>query len=889
MRINTNIASITAQEAATNTNKSIGAALEKLSTGLRINKASDDASGLAIADKLRTQATSINQGVSNGNSAVTLLQIADKSMAEQSNILNTIKAKLIQANTDTTSADGKESIRKDIKKLLEQLDNIAEQTNYNGNFLLQEKASSQDASSQVNFQIGEANTDIISNSAIQSNTKGLGSKTVYSAGNENNTIVSGSSLTLASTGTISLTAKASDGSHVAETLKLSGDVDSVELKTGMVLSGMDASTQAAFVAQLTGGVGTDYTQSGNTFTMLKDAKLDLSTVDSVTATLTTPAEAPSKFTSVVGDIITASSTNKDSDLAKALVDDTKFTDNKNGTYTARTVGDITLEAGESVNFDRASKATAFVTDAQLTLTADAVAGSQFAIALADTNKFSLESGTAGTTGAVYKAKAPAGTINIAANETFKIDTPTDTGAIKVGDMITLKENTVAGSALATALADRTKFEKISGTEGQKDAVYKSLLDTNGGISLKATESLSKAVATQVDIGGATPKIEAGSTITLNADVVAGSDLANQLNNASVSGQKKFDYVANTGNGVGTVGAEYTVKKDFTTNNLKIVDTESITITKAIAITDNIGTQTGEILNAKLDGNDLDVGTNNALTLKSPANGVARASSPVILEFDVKAKLATDTFDYKTGDTIKVTDDKTKTGTTKSLVESGDFIDNGDGSYTATKDAANGKGILFDEIGDIISVKRTVGSTETPVTTAGLAATDIERIASDVIGTSATSTVSPSDPISVDLTTNSTMKVENNGKTSDTLSITGKEEISNGGTQLSALAAVGNGEMTSALASSFQAVVDDAITDLNAFRGDIGSTQNQVESAVRNLMTQSTNVRAAESIIRDVDYASESANFNKQNIIAQAGTYAISQANASAQNVLRLLQ
>ena len=389
MRINTNIASITAQEAATNTNKSIGAALEKLSTGLRINKASDDASGLAIADKLRTQATSINQGVSNGNSAVTLLQIADKSMAEQSNILNTIKAKLIQANTDTTSADGKESIRKDIKKLLEQLDNIAEQTNYNGNFLLQEKASSQDASSQVNFQIGEANTDIISNSAIQSNTKGLGSKTVYSAGNENNTIVSGSSLTLASTGTISLTAKASDGSHVAETLKLSGDVDSVELKTGMVLSGMDASTQAAFVAQLTGGVGTDYTQSGNTFTMLKDAKLDLSTVDSVTATLTTPAEAPSKFTSVAGDIITASSTNKDSDLAKALVDDTKFTDNQNGTYTAKTADTITLEAGESVNFERASQATTFATGAQLTLSADAVAGSQFASALASTNKFTL--------------------------------------------------------------------------------------------------------------------------------------------------------------------------------------------------------------------------------------------------------------------------------------------------------------------------------------------------------------------------------------------------------------------------------------------------------------------------------------------------------------------
>ena len=55
------------------------------------------------------------------------------------------------------------------------------------------------------------------------------------------------------------------------------------------------------------------------------------------------------------------------------------------------------------------------------------------------------------------------------------------------------------------------------------------------------------------------------------------------------------------------------------------------------------------------------------------------------------------------------------------------------------------------------------------------------------------------------------------------------------------------------------------------------------------MTQSTNIKAAESVIRDVDYAEESANFNKLNIISQAGSYAISQSNAVSQNVLRLLQ
>ena len=96
-------------------------------------------------------------------------------------------------------------------------------------------------------------------------------------------------------------------------------------------------------------------------------------------------------------------------------------------------------------------------------------------------------------------------------------------------------------------------------------------------------------------------------------------------------------------------------------------------------------------------------------------------------------------------------------------------------------------------------------------------------------------------------------------------------------------------MNQGVASNQQSIIDDAITTLNGYRGDIGSTQNQVESAVRNLMTQATNVKAAESIIRDVDYAQESANFNKQNIIAQAGSYAISQANAVQQNVSRLLQ
>jgi len=176
MRINTNVASLTAQEASRNVGKNLNASLEKLSSGLAINKASDDASGMAIADKLRTQASSIKQSISNANSAVSLLQIADKAMAEQSNILDIIKTKLIQAKTSTTSDDGRTAILKDIQKLVTQLDMIATQTNYNGVTLLNNSSTAINASGSLplTFQVGELSGNTITSATAVSNSKVYG-------------------------------------------------------------------------------------------------------------------------------------------------------------------------------------------------------------------------------------------------------------------------------------------------------------------------------------------------------------------------------------------------------------------------------------------------------------------------------------------------------------------------------------------------------------------------------------------------------------------------------------------------------------------------------------------------------------------------------------------
>lgn len=139
-----------------NNNKTLGTSLEKLSTGLRINKASDNASGLAISDKLRTQASGIKQGIDNANSAIAMMNIADKAMGELSNILDIIKAKTIQMNTDTTSNKGREIIKTDILKLIESYDNVVCGTSYNKTPLLNGCATPFD------FQVGDDSNEIVS-------------------------------------------------------------------------------------------------------------------------------------------------------------------------------------------------------------------------------------------------------------------------------------------------------------------------------------------------------------------------------------------------------------------------------------------------------------------------------------------------------------------------------------------------------------------------------------------------------------------------------------------------------------------------------------------------------------------------------------------------------
>jgi len=136
LRINTNVAALQAHKSMINNDLRLNSSLERLSTGLRINKAADDAAGMQIADSLKAQHLGIGQAVRNANDGISIVQTADGALQESINIVNTIKTKAIQAASDGQTVNTRKAIQADIDKLMEELDTIAKTTSFNGQKLL---------------------------------------------------------------------------------------------------------------------------------------------------------------------------------------------------------------------------------------------------------------------------------------------------------------------------------------------------------------------------------------------------------------------------------------------------------------------------------------------------------------------------------------------------------------------------------------------------------------------------------------------------------------------------------------------------------------------------------------------------------------------------------
>jgi len=180
--INTNIASLNAQRNLTSSQNAVNTALQRLSTGLRINSAKDDAAGLAISERMTTQINGLNQAMRNANDGISLAQTAEGALSQIANNLQRIRELAVQSRNATNSDSDRLALQKEVAQLTAEIDRVAKDTSFNGINLLDGSFTSK------SFQVGaNAGQRISIDNIINANSAQLGKS--YFATTDASTVV----------------------------------------------------------------------------------------------------------------------------------------------------------------------------------------------------------------------------------------------------------------------------------------------------------------------------------------------------------------------------------------------------------------------------------------------------------------------------------------------------------------------------------------------------------------------------------------------------------------------------------------------------------------------------------------------------------------------------
>ena len=150
--VNTNINASVAQNALARNERAMNTAMERLSTGQRINSASDDAAGLAISSRMTSQIRGLEAGIRNANDAISMISTADGALIEITNMLQRMRELALQAGTGTTTSADRDYLNQEYKNLILEIERIAQNTQWNGKSILEGTANG--SSSTVKFQVG---------------------------------------------------------------------------------------------------------------------------------------------------------------------------------------------------------------------------------------------------------------------------------------------------------------------------------------------------------------------------------------------------------------------------------------------------------------------------------------------------------------------------------------------------------------------------------------------------------------------------------------------------------------------------------------------------------------------------------------------------------------
>jgi len=889
--INTNVGALTARTYALQANDSMQKSMERLSSGLRINSAADDAAGLAVANKMESQLRGINVAIRNSQDGISLVQTAESGMSEISNMVIRMRELAVQMNNGVYSDADRANAQLEVSALLAEVDKIASNTAFNDVKVL-------DGTYSKDIRAGNTNAEVITVTIDRMNTDTIGGNYITTAKAD--------------------AAKTSNTSLTSTTKVSVREGDAISLAASTALSGEFANTAGTFVNTYSGGTysisGTDAAKfkinsssglvelANNVATLDFETKVDADTdgvykfdvtysktvsgtthtfVDSVELTVT-DSTAPNTNTAQSGTtaMTTAEAATGALTLAASTNTSAKFKEfvaaNAGGSYSlgGADAGNFSVTANtgaitnsSALNFE-APSATAGGNVHSFDIVYTALSGVTFtesvALTVTDSN---LDTGTSPVTNVVSDV-ATAGKTKIAA---------------------TVDSTTNGGLQFDLSASGANGWDKLSSgaktfllAEGFSSAAL--VAGTNTGAALNADN-------TNIDLSSA---LATGATSTITVDITGG-------NGGTFREKLTFDITQTANGGAESFGAKSAVAGD-------VLDTAS-------TASFNGGTSGGEALNidltagakfAKLNAfSTAHSGGTYAVSLTSQVGGVntftlGSNGTSVNLAKGHGAGTHTATVTYTQGGNIftqnisivttAAADPTANAANTATVTTSAD-------SATATRDSTEvktGKSSLtfvearegsIKSIGTnkVLSAALDTFASAHPKGTFTVTGTDKDLFTIDA------TTGDVKTKANVDFETKSSYALnvvytQGTNVYTETVDITVIDSATDAGTHLADV-----NLSTASGSSTAVTILDKALSQISSSQAKLGAIQNRLQHNIDNLSMASMLTETARGRVVDADFAKETSELSKQQILGQAATSMLAQANQSKQSVLALLQ
>ena len=1010
--INTNISALAAQQSMQKQNNELSDAMGRLSTGLRINSAADDAAGSAIASKMESQVRSLDVAIRNSYDAISMTQTAEGALGEMENILQRTRELAVQAGNSTLTNSDRSMIQKELDALVSELDSIATKTNFNGVKLLD------GSNSTLSFQVGINKGDALNVSLEASGSKALGleaNRTVneYTSGrverfdyNTANLVAAdvqiNKSNALSATFSTDLTT-ANTATNGAEAIKDAINLNSsVHGATASAFNSLTSSFKAEFAmtdsfsingaaisistssSALVDNINREATgvtaslNANNTITLENNTGEDIVILDAAGQGATDVGFNVSGGDGAItaGTVYSGFLSIKNNDGSAVQIE---ANNNANGFSTnLGTINDVSRLGYNQVNNDKSITSGSVSGAAILTSTDvkinDVAIGTSVgssaaskAIAVNAVSDQTLVTASASNE-IIVSVDLDAEPVSGAnATSTFAYGTPSNvmtfsdgtnsTSAASLSALVTNINNfsnqgyiaTADGTSLVLTAGTSTATGQAFGTESftanngaVKETQTLTLPANNDGAYAYSKMILSNGIESfevQITADDATPDNTELADLLIaqnpfSSDIVLTKDsdgtvltITAQTAGTAIAGSYTLQVMEAPNAATATLGAGSLTIKSTATTETDIMTVELTTdgdgSSGAMAIP-----ATGGMLEIVASGNAgsktiaVEFESTLAATIVKLQDAI-NADTTVTFTADIDGA----------GDLTLTSDEVAATAILTAatvVVNTYTYVDNAavsgvagvanaataqtastTAAVTASVFSINGSSIdltAADELSDVVSAINTaaIGDLEASATTDGrLLITSVggDNIALRDTSTGFVTAVTDATSSAVDISTRATsigsatgiaaygtLNLKSSGE--GIIKVSGiNEDVLGLAAQAETQTLVSGGIKVSTLTNATQALedIDKAIEKISSFRSSFGAVENRIDASINNLTTLKVNTEAAKSRIEDADFAAETSKMTKSQILSQAATSMLDQANASKQNLLALLQ